>query len=164
MSDEPARSRFADVVGGVARDAEGDEARRAQELSHAVQIVHRTHEAVCDAVADAAAELRRRRVPTDTGRFTPTGRGWWLPAVELWIAYDGSAYITGEIRTGAARAHRYDARRQPPTVFELPSWTPDDSGTRYRVVLRGERLAVTPGGTAFEQKLAAAVDERAERG
>lgn len=164
MSDEPARSRFADAVGGLGRETEGDEARRAQELSHAEELVHRAHEAVCEAVAAAAVELRRRRVSTDTGRFTPTGRGWWLPSVELWIAYDGSAYITGEIRTGAARAHRYDARRQPPTVFELPSWTAVDGGTRYRVVLRGERLAVIPGATSFEQKLAAAVAERAERG
>lgn len=162
MSDDPARDRFAEVARGITRIAEGEEAQRAQELSHAAEIVERTHVAVCRAVAVAAAELRRRGVSTDTGRFTPTGRGWRLPSIALWIAWDGSAYITGEIRTGAARQNRFDARRQPPTIFELPSWTTEGGSVRHRVVLRGERLVVSPGVRTFDDVLAAAVARRAE--
>lgn len=163
MSDEPARDRFADVVGGIARVADGDEAQRAQELHHAAVIVERTHEAICRAIATAAADLRRRGVSTDTGRFTPTGRGWHLPSISLWIAWDGSAYITGEVRTGAARQNRFDARRQPSTIFDLPSWTTAGGSVRHRVVLRGERLVVAPGVRSFEDVLAAAVEQRAQR-
>ncbi len=161
MSEDSSRDRFADVVGGVGRVAEGEAARRAQELSHAEAIVERTHVAVCEAVAVAAAELRRRGVPTDTGRFSPTGRGWQLPALELWIAWDGSAYITGEVRSGAARAFRFDARRQPPTLFELPSWRRDESAVKHRVFLRDDQLVVSPSATPFTDVLATAVDERA---
>lgn len=164
MSDEPARDRFADIVGGIARVAEGDEAQRAQEQSHAAEILERTHSAICRAVAAAAAELRRQGVSTDTGRFTPTGRGWRLPTIALWIAWDGSAYITGEVRTGAARQNRFDARRQPPTIFELPSWTTDGGNVRHRVVLRGDRLVVAPGVRTFEDVLGAAVAQRVRRG
>lgn len=164
MTDEPARDRFADVVGGVARTAEGGDAQRAQELDHAAEIVARSHVAICQAVAAAAAELRRRGISTDTGRFTPTGRGWRLPSIALWIAWDGSAYITGEVRTGAARQNRFDARRQPPSIFELPSWTTDGGSVRHRVVLRGERLVVSPGVRSFDDVLAAAVEQRAQLG
>lgn len=162
MVDEPA-GRFGDVIGGIDREDEGEDARRAQELSHAAQTVRRTHVAVCQAVAAAASELRRRGVSTDTGRFTPTGRGWHLPSIELWIAWDGSAYITGEIRSGTVRQHRFDARREPPTLFELPSW-PNADGGRQRVILSGERLIVSPGAASFADRLGAAVDERAARG
>lgn len=161
MNDDPARRRFVDAIGGIDRVSEGDEAQRAQALTHAAQLVERTHVAVCQAVAAAAAELRRRGVSTDTGRFTPTGRGWRLPGLELWIAWDGSAYITGEVRSGAARQYRFDARRQPPTLFELPSWTVPEGGVRRRVLLRDDQLVVTPGGRPFADVLDRAVAERA---
>lgn len=164
MIDDSARDRFAEVIGGVARPSEGEASRRAQEMSHAAQSVHRTHLALCQAVSAAAAELRRRGVASDTGRFTPTGRGWRLASIEMWIAWDGSAYITEEARAGAARQFRFDARREPRTLFELPSWIPEEGGMRHRVVLHGDRLIVSPGASSFDEKLAAAVDERANRG
>ena len=163
MADDPASDRFASVIGGIDRLTEGEAARRAQEISHADQTVLRTHVAVCQAVAEAADELRRLAVPTDTGRFSPTGRGWRLPSMDLWISWDGSAYITGEVRAGAARRYRFDARRQPPTLFELPSWTTKEGGVRHRVLLRGDRLVVSPSATPFTDLLAAAVSERADR-
>jgi hypothetical protein len=163
MADDPVPDRFASVIGGIGRASEGEEARRAQELSHADQTVLRTHVAVCQAVAEAAGELRRLGVPTDTGRFSPTGRGWRLPSMDLWISWDGSAYITGEIRAGAARKFRFDARRQPPTLFELPSWTTKEGGVRHRVLLRGDDLVVSPSALSFVDLLATAVSERADR-
>lgn len=163
MTDDPAPARFADVIRGTARVEEGDAARRAQELSHAAEQVHRTHLALCEAVAAAANELRRRNVPSDTGRFTPTGRGWHLPTIDMWIAWDGTAYITEEAKAGAARQYRFDARREPRTLFELPSWIPSEGGMRHRVVLHGERLIVSPGAAPFDGILTAAIDERASR-
>lgn len=164
MSAEPARDQFAEIIGGASRPDEGEAARRAQELSHAAQSVHRTHVALCELVATAAEELRRRGVPSDTGRFTPTGRGWKLPEIDMWIAWDGSAYITEDAKAGAARQFRFDARREPRNLFELPSWVPEEGGMRHRVVLHGDRLIVSPGAASFESVLAAAVDDRARRG
>ncbi|MDO9355117.1 MAG: hypothetical protein Q7T55_15575 [Solirubrobacteraceae bacterium] len=163
MIDESARDQFAEIVGGTERPDEGEAARRAQEMSHAAQSVHRTHLALCEVVASAAEELRRRGVPSDTGRFTPTGRGWKLAAIDMWIAWDGSAYITEDAKAGAARQFRFDARREPRNLFELPSWIPTDGGMRHRVVLHGDRLIVSPGAAPFEAVLAAAIDERARR-
>ena len=164
MTDEPAQPRFADVIRGAARTDQGDAAQRAQEQTHAAEQVHRTHLALCEAVVAAAAELRRRSISADTGRFTPTGRGWHLPSIDMWIAWDGSAYITREAKAGAARQYRFDARRAPRTLFELPSWLPAEGGMRHRVVLHGERLIVSPGATSFDDVLSAAVEERARRG
>ncbi len=161
MVDEPAPPRFADIVAGSTRTDDGDAARREQEQSHAARQVQATHHALCDLVARTAAELRRRSVPTDTGRFTPTGRGWHLPTIDLWIAFDGSAYITEQAKAGAARQFRFDARRQPRTLFELPSWIPAQGGMRHRVVLYGDRLIVSPGAQPFEAVISAAVEDRA---
>lgn len=164
MFEEPAPPRFAEIVGGTARTDDGEAARRAQEISHATEQVRLTHVALCDAVARAAIELRRRNVTADTGRFTPTGRGWYLGTIDMWIAFDGSAYVTEEAKVGAARQHRFDARRGPRNLFELPSWTPAGGGMRHRVLLYGERLIVSPGARPFEDVLSAAVEERARRG
>ena len=163
MNDDPVRPHFADIVGGAAHTDRGEAARREQELSHSQQQVRRTHEAVVALIGKIATELRQRNVPTDTGRFTPTGRGWRLPELDLWIAWDGAAYITHEVKAGMARQVRFDARKIPRNLFELPSWMPEGGGTRRRVILSGDRLIVSPGAGPFEAILRAAAEARAAR-
>jgi hypothetical protein len=164
MVDDPAPRRLADVVRASERESPSSDAMRATEMRRADELVRVTHEMLCGLVASAAAELRSRQVPSDTGRFTPTGRGWVLPTVGLWIAWDGSAYATShDAPAGAARQVRFDARRVPRTLFELPSWIPAEGGTRCRVIAFGDKLIVSPGGKPFQPVLGAAVDERASR-
>lgn len=166
MTEEPTDRRFADAVRGISRTAEGEAAQRAQEVHRADELVRLTHEALCRLVMSAAAELRSRNVAADTGRFTPTGRGWSLPTLGgMWLAWDGSAYsTTSDPPAGKSRLFRFDARRVPRNLFELPSWVPPEGGTRQRVIIHHDRLVVSPGGHPFEPLLGAAVDERARRG
>lgn len=165
MADDPNDRRFADAVRGISRTDEGAARQRSQEIHRADELVRLTHETLLELVASAAAELRSRNISSDTGRFTPTGRGWVLPELgSLWIAWDGSAYSTNvDPPLGKSRLVRFDSRRVPRNLFELPSWIPEDGGTRHRVVIHHDRVVVSPGGHPFEPVLGAAVDERARR-
>jgi hypothetical protein len=165
MVDDPAPRRLADVVRSGDRESQQSDAVRAIDTRRADELVRVTHEMLCALVASAAAELRNRQVSSDTGRFTPTGRGWKLPGVGMWIAWDGTAYTTShDAPAGVHRQIRFDTRRVPRTLFQLPSWIPEEGGTRCRVIAYGEKLIVSPGGKPFQPVLGAAVDERARRG
>jgi hypothetical protein len=166
MTDDPTDRRFADAVRGISRTTDGAARQRAQESRRADELVRLTHETLCELVASAAAELRSRNVPSDTGRREATGRGWELPGLGgLWIAWDGSAYSTdSDPPLGKSRSVRFDSRRVPRNLFELPSWVPEEGGTRHRVIIHHDRLVVSPGGQPFEPVLGAAVDARARLG